>query len=168
MKKTQGKNVKVRNAVSLEWNGLTFKSKLELFTYQKLLEAGIKDFKYEEDKFQLLEPFEFNGESIEGYDRTIDKNKVKCYDSVSKTIRGITYLPDFTCINEDKTGWILECKGYPNDAFPLKWKMFKDHLNKNGYNVILYKPSNQQTVLKTIELLKQKFYDEKDKGKLEN
>lgn len=161
MKKTQGKNTKVRNAVSLEWKGLTFKSKLELFTYQKLLEAGIKDFKYEEEKFQLLEPFEFNGESIEGYDRSVDGIKRKYYEIVSNSVRGITYLPDFTCFDENKTGWILECKGYPNDAFPLKWKMFKDYLVKNGYNITLYKPSNQQTVLKTIELIKQKFYGEK-------
>lgn len=153
------KNKKVRNAVSLEWNGLSFKSKLELFTYQKLIENNITNFKYEKDKFTLLEGFSFNNDSIEQHERTIDNNKVKLYDKVVESIRPITYLPDFTCINEDKTGWIIECKGYPNDAFPLKWKMFKNHLVKNGYNVTLYKPNNQQTVLKTIEMLKNKYYE---------
>ena len=47
MKKNKGK---IKNAVSLVANGLTFKSKLELFTYNKLIEAGIIDFKYEEKK----------------------------------------------------------------------------------------------------------------------
>lgn len=149
---------KVQNSVSLVVNGNTFKSKLELFTYNKLLEAGIKDFKYEVDKFTLLEGFEFNNDSVEAYDRTIDGNKFKLFDNTTNNIRPITYLPDFTCIKEDKTGWILECKGYPNEAFPLKWKMFKNYLVKNGYNVTLYKPNNQQSVLKTVELIKNRFY----------
>lgn len=153
------KNKKVRNAVALEWEGKSFKSKLELYTYQKLLENGINNFKYEEDKFTLLEGFEFNNDSVEVYNRKIDGNEMKLYDNTTNIIRPITYLPDYTCINEDKTGWIIECKGYPNEAFPLKWKMFKDHLVKNGYNVTLYKPSNQQTVLKTIELIKTRYYD---------
>ena len=48
---------KIKNATSLEVNGLKFKSKLELFTYNKLVDAGFEDFKYEEVKFQLMEPF---------------------------------------------------------------------------------------------------------------
>lgn len=31
--------------------------------------------------------------------------------------------------------------------------MFKKHLVDNGYNVTLYKPNNQQSVIKTIELI---------------
>jgi hypothetical protein len=148
MKKNKGK---IKNAVSLVANGLTFKSKLELFTYNKLIEAGIIDFKYEEKKFVLLEAFEFTNES---YELKKDKSLV----NASKNIRSITYLPDFTNIDDFNNGWVLECKGYPNDAFPLKWKWFKDHLVKNNYNVTLYKPNNQANVLKTIELIKNKYY----------
>lgn len=137
---------KVKNAVSLEYNGLKFKSKLELFTYNKLLESGLDKFKYEEVKFQLMEPFTYNNESVE-------LKKDKTYDVMTNNIRGITYLPDFTCINEDKTGWIIEVKGYANDGFANKWKYFKEYLVKNGYNLKLYKPNNQQNVLKTIELI---------------
>lgn len=39
--------------------------------------------------------------------------------------------------------------------------MFKDYLVKNGYNVTLYKPNNQQSVIKTVELIKNRFYDTK-------
>lgn len=106
---------KVQNAVSLVADGRVFKSKLELFTYNKLVESGIKDFAYETEKFTILEGFEFNNDSIEAYERTIDGNKVKLYDKAVNNIRPITYLPDFTCIT-NKTGWIIECKGYPNDA----------------------------------------------------
>lgn len=36
--------------------------------------------------------------------------------------------------------------------------MFKRYLVDNGYNITLYKPNNQQTVLKTIETIKQTYY----------
>lgn len=142
---------KIKNATSLIVNGLTFKSKLELFTYNKLLESGIKDFKYEEDKFTLMEPFEYNNESIE-------LKKDRSFEPITNNIRAITYLPDFTRINEDKIGWIIECKGFPNDGWANKWKTFKNYLVKNGYNVTLYKPNNQQNVLKTIDMINNKFY----------
>lgn len=158
-KQNKKANKKVKNAMSLIHNGIEFKSKLELFTYQKLLEADITDFKFEQEKFTILEGFDYNMTSIEAYDRSIEGLKHKLYGEVAKAIRPITYLPDFTSIKDDKTGWVIECKGFPNDAFPLKWKMFKDYLVKNGYNLTLYKPNNQQTVLKTIELIKKDNYE---------
>lgn len=142
---------KIQNATALEVDGVKFKSKLELFTYNKLLENGIDDFKYEKMKFTLLKPFEYNEEAIE-------VKKDKKYIEASNNIRAITYLPDFSRVNEQKEGYIIECKGFNNDVFPIKWKWFKDHLVRNGYKVTLYKPNNQQNVLKTIELIKQKFY----------
>lgn len=145
------KSGKIKNATALEVNGLKFKSKLELFTYNKLLEEGITDFKYEEVKFQLMEPFIFNNESFE-------LHKDKSFTPNTNNIRGITYLPDYTRINEDKTGWIIEVKGYSNESFPLKWKWFKKYLLENGYNLTLYKPNNQQNVIKTINLIKEKYY----------
>ena len=66
--KLKATNKKVRNAIALEWEGKSFKSKLELFTYQKLLENNIKNFKYEEDKFVILEGFEYNNDSIYSVD----------------------------------------------------------------------------------------------------
>lgn len=109
-------NKKVKNAMSLMFNGIEFKSKLELYTYQKLLEAGIGDFKFEGEKFTILEGFDYNMPSIEAYDRSIEGLKHKLFGEVAKAIRPITYLPDFVSIRDDKTGWIIECKGFPNDA----------------------------------------------------
>lgn len=150
---------KVQNATKVEAFGIKFKSKLEKFTYEKLIENGIKNFKYEEDKFTLVEAFEYIPDSIEAYDRTdrTTKQKQRLFGLVDSKIRPMTYLPDFTCIKPDKTGWILEVKGYSNDSFPIKWKIFKEYLNNNGYNITLYKPNNQGNVLKTIELIKEKY-----------
>ncbi len=157
--KKSSENKKIRNAkVMTLSDGTKFRSKLELFTYNKLIEAKIDNFKYEEEKFVLQESFEYPNESIESYVRTIDKHKVKQFTDVDHKIRSMTYLPDFTHINEDKTGWILEVKGYATDSFDLKWKLFKRHLIDNGYNVTLYKPDNQGNVLKCIEMIKSKYY----------
>lgn len=116
-KKGEGK---IKNATKLTANGLEFKSKLEKFTYDKLLEANIKDFQYEEHKFTLIDNFTYNQDSIEMYERTIkgseSKKKVKLFGPITNEIRPMTYLPDFACIKPDKTGWIIEVKGYNNDA----------------------------------------------------
>ena len=157
--KRSSENKKIRNATAMTLSdGTKFRSKLELFTYNKLIEAKIDNFKYEEEKFVLQEAFEFPNESIEAYERTMDKHKVKQFAAIDHKIRSMTYLPDFTQINEDKTRWILEVKGYGTDSFDLKWKLFKRHLIDNGYDVTLYKPNNQGNVLKCIEMIKSKYY----------
>lgn len=81
-------NKKVRNATPLIYDGINFKSKLEVYCYQKLKEHNI-EASYEGQKFVLLDSFEFNGEKI----------------------RQMTYTPDF--INDR---FIIECKGKANDA----------------------------------------------------
>ena len=42
----------------------------------------------------------------------------------NKKVLGIKYTPDF-----EGKDFIIECKGRPNDTFPLRWKMFKKHVN---------------------------------------
>ena len=50
---------------------------------------------------------------------------------------------------------ILDGKGFANDVFPLKWKLFKHMLHQHPDPPILYLPKNQKQVLETIELLKE-------------
>ena len=66
-------------------------------------------------------------------------------------VRAITYTPDFLCPDR---AWIIECKGYANDRFPLKWKMFKKLLKETNPNCKLFVPKNQKQVLETIEIIK--------------
>ena len=140
-------NKKVRNAVSKVYKGIKFRSKLELFTYKKLEEAGIKSL-YEERKFVLMEGFRFEQDSIEPSNKRATKGE---YINHADKVRDITYTPDFV----DPNGkWIIEVKGFANDVFPLKWKLFKKHLQQIGNPPILYLPKNQGQVLKTIELIK--------------
>lgn len=141
-------NKKVRNAVSKVYKGIKFRSKLELFTYKKLEEAGIKSL-YEERKYVLMEGFRFEQDSIEPSNKRATKGE---YINNADKVRDITYTPDFV----DPNGkWIIEVKGFANDVFPLKWKLFKNYLQKAGNPPVLYLPKNQGQVLKTIELIKQ-------------
>jgi len=139
-------NKKVRNAVSKVYKGIKFRSKLELFTYRKLEEAGIKSL-YEERKFVLMEGFRFEQDSIEPSNKRATKGE---YINNADKVRDITYTPDFV----DPNGkWIIEVKGFANDVFPLKWKLFKNYLQKLGDPPVLYLPKNQKQVLETIELI---------------
>ena len=99
-KKSKSTNKKVRNATPTEYDGIKFRSKLEVYTYKKLRESNIYT-EYERNRYEIIPAFTFMG----------------------KKIRAMTYLPDF--VGED---YILECKGYPNDAFPIKEKLFKYYL----------------------------------------
>lgn len=147
-------NQKIKNAKSHEFDGHKFRSGLELFCYKSLIGSDITDFKYEEVKFTLLEKFEYNQSSFEPFEK---KGGIKGFNELSKNIRAITYLPDFTCIKEDKTGWIIETKGFQRGEFSNKWKYFKKYLVDNGYNLTLYLPDTQKNVLLTIEHIKNNY-----------
>ena len=107
------KTGKVKNATPTEYDGIKFRSKLEVYTYKKLREAGISA-DYEQHRFQLLPAFV----ALSG-----------------KKYRAMTYLPDF--VGKD---FIIECKGFPNDSWPLRKKLFeyalvRDKLKYNFYEV---------------------------------
>ena len=136
-------NKKVRNAISSVYKGIKFRSKLELFTYQQLEQAGIKSL-YEQKKFVSMEGFRFPN-------RTVEPHKTKGYIDTTVKIRDITYTPDFVDPNDK---WIIEVKGFANDVFPLKWKLFKNHLMENSLGYVLFLPKNRKQVLETIQLIK--------------
>ncbi len=70
----------------------------------------------------------------------------------------LKYTPDFV-----GDSFIIETKGRANDAFPLRWKMFKYWMTLACDNRTLYKPQNQAECLKTVELiLKTKTNDKKE------
>ena len=141
-------NKKVRNAVSKVYKGIKFRSKLELFTYRKLEEAGIKAL-YEKEKFVLMEGFRYTEDSIEPSNKKATKGQ---FINNTDKVRDITYTPDFV----DPNGkWIIEVKGFANDVFPLKWKLFKHMLHHHDDPPVLYLPKNQKQVLETIELIKE-------------
>jgi hypothetical protein len=148
-KKPQTENRKIKNAQKLVVDGKSFRSKLEVYCYQKLKENNI-EFEYESTKFCLLPDFKYGGESAESY----SKGGKWSFGDKSNSIKGVTYKPDFLNLSD---GWLIECKGYPNDAFPLRWKLFKYLLSTTGLTLDLYLPKNQGHIDLCIERIKNKL-----------
>jgi len=140
-------NKKVRNATPLEYYGKQFKSKLELYCYKKLKEANL-NFTYEEHKYELVPSFKFKNNSWELYKR----KGLRVFGKQRPLIRSITYTPDF--VGKE---WIIETKGNPNDAFPLRWKLFKKYIMDKKINIDLYMPRNQKQIDETIKIIKDKY-----------
>ena len=87
--------------------------------HKELQKAKIKSL-YEQKKFILMKGFHFSNVCVEP--------KKKDYIGITAIVRDITYTPDFV----DPNGkWIIEVKGFANDVFPIKWKLFKSIKNKN-------------------------------------
>ncbi len=120
-------NKKVKNATKIEIDGIKFRSKLEAYTYKKLKEVKLYA-EYESQKFELLPAFTFQDTKV----------------------RAITYTPDF--VGKD---FIIECKGFPNDAYPLKKKLFEYYLVTHNIDYKYYVVHNQKEVDQLIESLKQ-------------
>lgn len=126
MKKKKQSTGKVRNATPNEYNGIKFRSKLETYTYKKLKEADITA-DYEMHRYELLPAFTFN----------------------DRKYRPMTYLPDFVGKN-----FIIECKGYPNEAWPLREKLFRYYLYSNKLDIDFYVVHTQKEVDELIKKLK--------------
>ena len=147
MKKSYKRKKKRGPVVSKKvvYDGITFASGLERYMYQALKKAHIKA-SYEGETFVLLAGFHFENEV---YERQ-SNSKGDFKNRGCKRILPIKYTPDF--IGKD---YIIECKGRPNESFPIRWKLFKLWLTKNNIGKILYKPQNQKEVDLTINLIKE-------------
>jgi hypothetical protein len=129
------------------YDGITFASGLEKYMYKALKEAGI-DAEYESQSFELLPSFTFKNDCVERQ----SNGKGDYINRGNKKVLNLKYTPDFVGDN-----FIIETKGRANDAFPLRWKMFKYLMALMCDNRTLYKPQSQKDCDATVELiLKQK------------
>ena len=46
-------------------------------------------------------------------------------------------------------------RGYANESFPLRWKLFKKHLKDTKQQYVLFMPRNKSQVDEVVELIKQ-------------
>ena len=123
-------------------DGIKFASGLEKYMYLALKKAKIKA-KYEGKTYIIQEGFEFKTTS---YERQ-SNGKGEFKDRGNKKILPIKYTPDFI-----GKGFIIETKGRANEAFPMRWKLFK-HYAEHNLNSILYKPQNQKECDETVKLI---------------
>lgn len=132
-------------------DGIQFASKLEAHMYKLLKKSGI-EFKYEGEKYVLIEGFVFDPSS---YEKTATKKYL--HDRGQKKILPITYTPDFID-KEYPPRFVIECKGNPNERFPMVWKLFKRYIYKKAWDTKLYMPRNQKDCEAVVKLLKEEGF----------
>lgn len=147
-------NKKIKNATSTEFNGIKFKSKSEVMVYKILLQEGFKP-NYEPTKYIIWEGFK---PSVLTYKP--DKSGELVIQN--KKLIDITYTPDFLFVAPDnKTLVILEVKGFCNDLYPVKEKMFRKFLEElsENYNqpVVFFQIKTKKQLLQAIKIINENF-----------
>ena len=131
----------------------TTKNATEQYCLDRLKENGLFEG-YENKTYTLVEEFLFENDV---FART-QNGKGEFKNRGNSKIRGITYTPDF--VGRD---FVIEVKGYIRqgsyDAFPLRFKLFKQWLKKNNIGKTLYVPRNKKEIDKTISLILQRRKD---------
>ena len=141
-------NKKVKNATSTEYDGIKFKSRLEVTIYKALKEKGLYP-QYECNKFILQEGF-----------RPSKPHYVKgcCITTASgyAKVINITYTPDFT-VKYGKNTLFIEAKGKQNDTYPIKRKMFLKYLESipSTYFMEVYSKKDLLTSLEQFDKYEQ-------------
>ncbi len=145
MKKKSYKRSKKRGPVvskKVTIDGIKFASGLEAYMYKALKTAKIP-VAYEGSTYTIFQGFDLN---VTCYERCAN-GKGDYKDRGNKKILPIKYTPDFI-----GKGFIIETKGRANEAFPMRWKLFK-HYAEHNLNSTLYKPQNQRECDETVRLI---------------
>lgn len=146
MQRKQSENKKIKNASPLEFDGISFKSKLEKMIYQTLRENSLP-VEYEPHKFIVWEGFR---PTVPFYDKDKTTRMLKLE---KKKIISISYTPDFVFRYNDYL-IIIEAKGMENDRFYLKKKMFRKWLENNEPKSIYFEIYTKKQLLQAIDIIK--------------
>lgn len=142
-------NKKIKNAEKEEFNGIKFKSKIEAMVFKSLLQLGFNP-EYEAHKFVLIDGF---APTVPFY--KADKDGV--VKNNTKKIINITYTPDISFVTKDGTTVIIEVKGFSNDTYPIKEKLFRALLEKEYPNYIFAFIKNKKQLLQLIDIIKSNY-----------
>jgi hypothetical protein len=143
-------NLKVRNARKHVYEGITFKSGLEVEAYKAFMNEGFNP-EYEKHSYVLQESKLFPTLHYAPFkDRKLHKlvwglNKYK--------IISLKYTPDFVFTIGDKL-IVVEVKGYSNDRYPYQKKLFFKWLEEHNPNSAFFEIHNQKQLKAAIEIIK--------------
>lgn len=153
-------NKKIKNAKSLVYDNITFKSKLEVLCYKTLMENGFNPL-YEYKTFIVWRGFK---PTIPFY----EKNKDNTNKLSMKKIIDIKYTPDF-CFTYGNLTVFIEIKGFENDVFYIKKKLFRKYLEDlyRQYNIksIYFEIYTKTQLLDAIKIIKNVYMTEIEKMK---
>lgn len=139
-------NKKIKNASPLEYEGISFKSKLEKMAYQTLREHDLP-VEYESQKFIIWEGFK---PTVPFYNKDLKTRMLKLE---TKKIIDISYTPDFI-VRYNGYMVILELKGFENNVYPLKKKIFRKWLETNIPKSIYFEIFTKKQLLQAIDIIK--------------
>lgn len=139
-------NKKIINASPLEYDGIYFKSKLEKMAYQTLKGQGFPVL-YEPKKFIIWEGFRPN---VPFYNKDASTRMLKMD---SKKVIDISYTPDLM-FEYNNHLIIIEMKGFENNTYPLKKKIFRKWLESNYPNSIYFEIFTKKQLLQAIDIIK--------------
>lgn len=146
MQGSRTENKKIINASPLEYDGISFKSKLEKMAYQTLKEQGFPVL-YEPRKFIIWEGFRPN---VPFYNKDASTRMLKMD---SKKVIDISYTPDLM-FEYNNHLIIIEMKGFENNTYPLKKKIFRKWLESNYPNSIYFEIFTKKQLLQAIDIIK--------------
>lgn len=124
-------NKKIKNATPTTYKGVKYRSKLEV-SFAKFFEKERIKAEYEPFKVTLLPSFRYNGEAI----------------------RAITYTPDFI-IDYCGRKFIIEVKGFSNDAYKIKKKLILKYLLDNHSIYTFYEVKTLTALRKILQEIKE-------------
>lgn len=137
----------------MSYNDIDFKSISEVRAY-KLLSAEGFDVKYEEFTTTLIDKHRIS--NIKFYKGAGKGNKDFILNN--RALLPTTYTPDFTFIYKNYL-IIFDIKGFPNDTYPIKRKLFLKELDMNDCyrkytGVIFFEPYSISQVRESVQIIK--------------
>lgn len=150
-------NKKIINARTVEYAGIEFRSISERNMYKKLVSLGITP-EYEPETFTLLDTFRPNKEwyqdgiPMNTKKKDIITGKMTVITDKPASISVWQYTPDFRIKMGDFT-FFVEVKGFPNDLWPYKRKMFL-RLLQDLPNTFFFEVHNIKGLLNSVEVMK--------------
>lgn len=157
-------NKKIINATTCKKGHITFKSQLEKSVYNTLRQLGFNP-QYEPETYILWDGFDpitpfYDKESDTQQRKRLeegDKNKSKVLVHKKGRITGIRYTPDFY-FKYGKLDVYIETKGFENDVFYIKKKMFRHFLdrrfNETGQHSIFFEIYTKKQLLQALDIIK--------------
>ena len=140
-------NRKIKNATRFSYDGIEFKSKLEVKCFIELRKAGFEP-EYENLKLTIQDGFYPTVEYYKG-----DKKNKEGLKLMSSKVLPVTYTPDITFRHGAYTV-LVEVKGFENDVYPLKQKVFRKWLEGSDEKYMFFEVKNVAQLQNMIKMIK--------------
>ena len=114
-----------------EWNGILYDSVTERDFHQHLLAQPDVKYIFVQPEYQVLPPYQVECHKCRGNGKFVNPktgrpNKCTlCGGSGKRKKNGAVYTPDFRVEYEDGYIEVIDVKGFANETYPLKRRMFE-------------------------------------------